>query len=390
MADTVIIGTGIIGLSTAYYLSLSSPKTKIHLIEASPRLFSSASGYSAGFLASDWYGPATASLGALSFKLHKELAEENDGRKRWGYSRSTGTSHVAGKRPGKKGGGDLRGVGAREQMAGTHDFSGGKGPAWLTRTEGDKLEVISEDDSTAQVDPLKLCKFLLGELLDAGVRLHQPAKVTALSVDNESVLNGVRIKGEEDGGKEYDVDCARLVITAGAWTADVFESLFTYAKSTLPIGRLAGHSLVVRSPRWTAEHEERGCHAVFSTGSDGYSPEVFSRIGGEIYIAGLNDPDLELPEVETLPSLPDDEAAKRLKDTAARMLGLASGEDDLEIVREALCFRPITERGPPIVTRLADEKLGGGMKTRGGRDGGVFISAGHGVSVSCSMLSFSY
>jgi len=161
MADTVIIGTGIIGLSTAYYLSLSSPKTKIHLIEASPRLFSSAYGYSAGFLASDWYGPANASLGALSFRLHKELAEENDGRKRWGYSRSTGTSHVAGKRSGKRGReGDLRGVGAREQMAGTHDFSAGKGPAWLTREDGDRVEEEQLDGSLGSAVKIYLREIL--------------------------------------------------------------------------------------------------------------------------------------------------------------------------------------------------------------------------------------
>ena len=53
--STVIIGAGIIGCATAYYLSRSGntkPDT-IHLIEASPELFASASGKAAGFLASD-------------------------------------------------------------------------------------------------------------------------------------------------------------------------------------------------------------------------------------------------------------------------------------------------------------------------------------------------
>lgn len=53
--STVIIGAGIIGCATAYYLSHSGntkPDT-IHLIEASPELFASASGNAGGFLASD-------------------------------------------------------------------------------------------------------------------------------------------------------------------------------------------------------------------------------------------------------------------------------------------------------------------------------------------------
>ena len=94
--NTVILGAGIIGTSTAYYLSQSptTPPESIHLIESSPRLFASASGYAAGFLASDWFSTPTASLGALSFRLHKELAEAHNGAEEWGYSRSTGTSMV--------------------------------------------------------------------------------------------------------------------------------------------------------------------------------------------------------------------------------------------------------------------------------------------------------
>jgi glycine/D-amino acid oxidase-like deaminating enzyme len=53
---TIIIGSGIIGLSTAYYLSTSSPKTKpqnIHLVESSPELFKCSSGFAGGFIAED-------------------------------------------------------------------------------------------------------------------------------------------------------------------------------------------------------------------------------------------------------------------------------------------------------------------------------------------------
>lgn len=49
---TAIVGAGIIGVATAYYLSLSI-KEEIHIIEASPQLFASASGNAAGFLARD-------------------------------------------------------------------------------------------------------------------------------------------------------------------------------------------------------------------------------------------------------------------------------------------------------------------------------------------------
>ena len=49
---TVIIGSGIIGASIAYYLlDLAKDSHPIHLVESSPEVFESASGYAGGFLA---------------------------------------------------------------------------------------------------------------------------------------------------------------------------------------------------------------------------------------------------------------------------------------------------------------------------------------------------
>ncbi|PIL37357.1 hypothetical protein GSI_01050 [Ganoderma sinense ZZ0214-1] len=89
MPTTVILGAGIIGLSTAHSLArLASPDHSIHLVEPASELFSSASGKAAGFLAKDWFAPAIAPLGVLSFDLHRALADKHDGRTRWGYSKS--------------------------------------------------------------------------------------------------------------------------------------------------------------------------------------------------------------------------------------------------------------------------------------------------------------
>src|SRR5277367_3308082 len=93
----IILGAGIIGTSTAYYLSQTQTPSSIHLVEPSPTLFASASGYAGGFLAKDWFSPSVAALGALSFEEHRRLAEEHNGREKWGYSRSTGTIYTPGK-----------------------------------------------------------------------------------------------------------------------------------------------------------------------------------------------------------------------------------------------------------------------------------------------------
>lgn len=130
----------------------------------------------------------------------------------------------------------------------------------------------------------------------------------------------------------------------------------------------------MRSPRWRKEHEAKGCHAVFTTDEAGYSPELFSRMGEEIYIAGLNSSSLPLPSLAR-ESQTDEHSIAKLKKTAQSLLG-TDGEE-VEVVREGLCFRPVTRMGTPILARIPDARLGG-IGTREEGEGGVFLAAGHG------------
>lgn len=131
------------------------------------------------------------------------------------------------------------------------------------------------------------------------------------------------------------VPCTRVLITAGAWSPFVFNTLFPSASMKIPVTPLAGHSIVLKSPRWSKEHEESGCHAVFATDTLGFSPEMFSRVGGEIYLAGLNSTKIPLPKLATEAETQPD-AIQQLKSTAAVMLGRPDKVDDLEVLREGL------------------------------------------------------
>jgi glycine/D-amino acid oxidase-like deaminating enzyme len=155
---TVILGTGIIGTSIAYYLSQTQSPSTIHLVEPSPTLFSSASGYAGGFLAKDWFSPSATALGALSFDEHKRLADEHGGHKKWGYLHTTTWSYTAANAKGKdentKRGDYWLRQGTSRANAAVQRPSGSvneQTPMWLSRAEGDDAEVISEQDSTAQV-----------------------------------------------------------------------------------------------------------------------------------------------------------------------------------------------------------------------------------------------
>jgi glycine/D-amino acid oxidase-like deaminating enzyme len=387
---TVIIGGGIIGTSIAYHLSgLSEDPSSIHIIESSSKMFSSASGYAAGFLAKDWFSPPAAELGALSFDLHKKLAGEHGGANRWGYVSSTALSLAINEDVGVGNGqreGDwlLDGTSRAEVASGNHLINEDGSPAWLTKQKGGSVDLISSEEGCAQVDPYRLCDFMMEACRARGIQLHHPAQVVSLKKDEDGSILEVKLMSN-GGNVPGEIACKNLVIAAGAWTPAIFKHLFPKSTISIPISQLAGYSLLVKTPRHSLLDEEKygRSHAIFSAPTKTYSwaPEIFSRKGGDIYIAGLNDPRLQLPEQATDATVEPD-FVNELKKVAVRLLGRAASgnqtmtENDLEVTREAVCFRPVSKRGTPIIAKIPDGRLGHDMKSPHG--GGVFIAAGHG------------
>lgn len=387
---TIIIGGGIIGTSIAYFISESSDDpSSIHIVESSSELFASASGYAAGFLAKDWFSSAAAELGALSFELHEKLAKEHNGSEKWGYAPSTALSLAiqegVGIGTGERGEDWLLSGTSRAEVSAGNDLLNEDGtPAWLTKQEGGSLDVISSEDGCAQVDPLRLCEFMMGVCRARGVQVHYPAQVVSVNKDDEDTAVGVSLAS--DGGNfPVEVACNSIVIASGAWTPAVFKKLFHRSTLSIPISPLAGYSLLIKSPRHSLLDEKiyGRSHAIFSAPTKAYSwaPEIFSRKGGDIYIAGLNDPSLPLPERAT-GAIIKDESMAEIRKVAIQLMGRATPdedqitENDLEVTREALCFRPVAKRGTPIITKVSDSDLGKDIKSPFG--GGVFIAAGHG------------
>ena len=386
---TVILGGGIIGTSIAFYLSqLVDDASSIHIVESSERLFSSASGYGAGFIAKDWFPRATTELGGLSFDLHRQLAAEHGGDEKWGYTPSIALSLAFSEDlSGGKGerGEDwlLCGTSRAAVSVGQSALMESNRPVWLTKQKGDDIDIISSEEGCAQVDPLRLCHFLMNECRAKGVVLHQPAMASSV----EQVENGtLRVQLVSSHSAVLDkIDCKHLVIATGAWTPAVFKDLFPSSTIDVPITSLAGYSLLLNSPRHNVEQEAQygTGHAIFAPPGSRYSwaPEIFSRQGGEIYIAGFNEANLPLPQ-EALGVTLEPESIAEVKRVAVEMMGLAGTApdgrriDDLEITREALCFRPVTAKGTPIVTKLHGSSLGNGFDL--GEQGGVLIAAGHG------------
>ncbi|KAK2783172.1 hypothetical protein FQN52_000386 [Onygenales sp. PD_12] len=406
--STVIIGGGIIGVSTAYYLSLSlsnktadrKPNHQIHIVDPAAELFDCASGYAAGFLARNWFAPEIAELGALSFDLHAQLAADNAGRENWGYVKSTALSLQVEYTDGQKSArGDdwLRKGASRAEVAVRADERRGDepdpSPEWLTRQAGGVVERISDVDGTAQLDPQRLCKFLLARCIENGVQIHSPSRTISLTKDPSSnALKGVKLQHLQTN-HESTIPCTNLIFAAGAWTPRAFAALFPKSTAHIPVTTLAGYSLLLRSPRHSLAHEQEKyggtAHAVFTTHprSAGFAPESVSRQGGEIYVAGLNSFTIPLPELAAdAHQIMERKEIDRLRKATVTLFGRldanavqgdaegAANIDDLETVREALCFRPWTESGRPIVGRVGDHVLGDNIRPVGG----VYMAAGHG------------
>ena len=228
--------------------------------------------------------------------------------------------------------------------------------------------------------------------ISRGVHLHNPSKAISLITDQKTgSITGIKLLNLLTH-TESVIPCTKLVICAGPWSPKVFEDLFPSAKISLPIIPLAGYSLLIRSPRHTLAHERDSyqgrSHAVFTTHprSCGFSPELFSREGGEIYIAGLNDPSMSLPALSKDAANLKVQADKdKLHAVAVRLMGRLAEEegqkestdkisnvDDLEVTRESLCFRPVSTRGTPVVSKVKEHLIGDGIK------GDVFVASGHG------------
>jgi glycine/D-amino acid oxidase-like deaminating enzyme len=87
--STVIIGAGINGLATAFYLASTRKRgDNIWIIETSSDVVSSASGKANGILSDYGRTAPVADLAHLSWKLHQQLATVYEGAVNWGYTKT--------------------------------------------------------------------------------------------------------------------------------------------------------------------------------------------------------------------------------------------------------------------------------------------------------------
>lgn len=387
----VIIGGGIIGSTTAYYLTRHAAYNpalhKIHLIEATS-IASGASGKAGGLLAL-WAYPSC--LVPLSFKLHAELAREHGGAERWGYRGvGVGSIELAGRKIDGAGKGAKGGKGHGEDIRGLHRpdvASDGNVDVnarvslqkrskesyarlrkaglpddldWVADETVRAYESMGSPEDTAQVHPYQFTTSMAQLAEEKGVNVIL-GSVTQIIDDASGGSNSHVVKYTDKAtGTAQELSATDVIVTAGPWTSRILPSA--------PIGSLRAHSVTIRPTRPVSAYclfTSISLPKNFKTGTASramtVTPEIYARPKGEIYACGEGDHLAPLP-ASTAEVHVDDARCQDIVDYCAAFSDEIRDGDVL--VRQA-CYLPQVEGrvSGPLVGRTARNN--------------IFLAAGH-------------
>ncbi|KAI1096793.1 FAD dependent oxidoreductase [Rostrohypoxylon terebratum] len=343
----VIIGGGVIGTTTAYYLTrhpaYNSALHRITLLEATS-IAAAASGKAGGLLGL-WAYPSC--LVPLSYRLHAELAAEHNGAERWGYRRLECvqlTASVEDKDKAPRGSSKTskktrRGsAGVAKQSEADNDPTKDQDSVdeqvdWQKLPKQDANESALLHDSvlpkdldwidsslvreyaemglpgfteTAQVHPHQFTTAMAALAREAGTEIRVNAKVTSIGIDKPSnTVNSVSFLDRSTGETLTLSDVTDVVVAAGPWTGTLWPKT--------KVSGLRAHSVVFAadvSPYavftdislpsdWVPAHrlargEKRRRHR------GNVDPEIYARPGGEVYACGEPDASVPLPPTADL------------------------------------------------------------------------------------------
>jgi glycine/D-amino acid oxidase-like deaminating enzyme len=396
-AHTVVIGGGIIGLSTAYFLA-STPDSdgetaKVTIIDNAPSLLQSTSGAANGGTGP---GDGNEPLCELNFSLLTRLKEEHRGFDEWCH-RECQTVKVVPRAGGS--GGD------RDDSEEDDD----KMPSWLAGWE-EKHKAVKIGGTFEHVFPRLVCEFLIRRCREMGVTILTDTEIvdaiTSTNGDDDGVTTLAAVRVQSRGGNSTTttprtIHCQKLLISAGAWTPQLLRRLFPATLLDIPLvaGPPSMHWLNVRDPRWTPDQiNERATQVLFEEvlgfplNLTNYSNGIIyvgqrsvrtNHVGDPGYLQPPNGKDATLP-ADAASAKPDQEALDTLRKLAAKALGLGSAEE-LDVVREGRAYYSVPTCQRPISTEISPALLGWGKGKDKGHvhDGsGVFVSFGHDSGIS--------
>lgn len=352
----IIVGAGIIGICTAYYL-VKHPKfdaKKYHItIVESKRVAGGASGKAGGLLAL-WAFPQQ--LVPLSFQLHQELSDLYDGESEWDYRRlttvslegdishlaedsedaenesdSSGTSHGSGPAPPKKTAKASKSLDTRKLPS---DLN------WITEDNVTQCLSLGGKDTTAQVQPYRFTNFILKKAVEEAdgaielilgkvnkvLYLMETGAATGITYEPTSVKS----TQAQTAKKLVTLTGDQIVLSVGPWTSKILPDC--------PISGLRAHSITI-APYKDQNVSPYAIFTEFKTGAYSYtSPEIYAR-KDEVFVCGEGDSAVDVPETTD-----DVEVVKSKCDELFKQVGkmsplLRKGR----ILKRQACYLPVLD-----------------------------------------------
>lgn len=366
--NIVIIGGGIIGCTSAYYLTrhprFNPATTTITLLEAT-RIAGGASGKAGGLLAL-WAYPS--SIVPLGFRLHQELAVEHGGAERWGY-RKVGCGSIEAKAkalrtPSVKGAEDRptdekdgisatgSGMGDRvslkkrsKEARGMLKAKGVPGDLdWIDEDSISSYEEMSEPGHTAQVHPYLFTKAMVELAEEQGVKVVYGAATSINTTKDGKEVESVSYMAKEDGS-EHTLQATHVILSAGPWTKRIWPKA--------PITATRAHSVTIRPSRPVSPYtlftsitlprdfyrssptptRKLAKHATTVT------PEIYARPNNEVYACGDGDTTIPLPATTDLVQVDE----QRCQDVVDYVCGISEEFRDGEVTARQACYLPGVE-----------------------------------------------
>ncbi|KAG7093926.1 hypothetical protein E1B28_007561 [Marasmius oreades] len=362
--NIVIIGGGIIGCTTAYYLSRHasfSSSTTIKVIEASIHGVAQGASGKAGGLVARWAYPS--GLVNVSFPEHVKLANEHNGKERWGFRFvQAGSWEGSGALPNGKGrkrdemslektlgleegirrsaAGDSR---TRRSIGLPEDL------LWVEEHLTDGYSSMAPEGHTAQVHPYLFTTSMMELAREKGAELVQGRVISILRENGE--VTGVVCAKHNSKDKET-IPATDIILTAGAWSPSLVPSL--------PVEGLRAHSITIHTdPSVTISPYVLFTSIQLPTGI--VTPEIYARPGHELYACSGAD-DCPLPE--TVDDVQVDlSACEALHETVGSISSeLRNGKVD----KRQACFLPVVPSGGGPIVGAASKVAEG-----------LYIAAGH-------------
>lgn len=303
-----IIGGGIIGCTTAFYLTkhekFDPKKHQITIIESND-IACAASGKAGGLLAS-WAFPTQ--LSELSFRLHQNLAQLYQGDTNWDYEYLNTINLDV----------DFTTAEDGDEVTSKDSINLPTNLNWINPKFVTNWTQLSDKNSTAQIHPYKFTKFILKKAMDTQSVNIIYGKVENIKISNQSkkiktiqsleyipTVKDTKNKGDKnplpDNSVPYETESPtsvktiplsaqdKIIVCIGPWTPTLLHQC--------PISGLKFHSITVD----TSNHKIEP-YAVFNdiklNPVDIFTPEIYAR-KHDIYVCGEGDNQMKIPDPKT-------------------------------------------------------------------------------------------